>query len=263
MQEEYYSLISEQAFIDPNAQIGNNVTIGPFCYIGKDVVIGDNCELMSHVVIKGPTTVGKGNRFFQFASIGEECQDLKYDNEPTQLIIGDNNTFRESCTIHRGTIQDNSLTQIGSNNLFMAYTHVAHDCMVGNHCILANNASIAGHVHVGDWAILGGMTGVHQFCHIGAHSFIAASSLVLKDVPPYVMASGNAAKPFGLNSEGLKRRGFDKELIAEVKRAYKVVYRQGNSVDEAVEALSDISDKHSAIKLLSDFIRTSNRGIIR
>ncbi len=256
-------LISELAVIDPGAQIGNNVKIGPFCYIGKDVIIGDDCELNSHVVIKGPTTIGKGNRFFQFASIGEECQDLKYKGEPTQLIIGDNNTFRESCTIHRGTIQDNSLTQIGSNNLFMAYTHVAHDCMVGSHCILANNASIAGHVHVGDWAILGGMTAVHQFCHIGAHSFVAASSLILKDIPPYVMASGSAAKPFGLNSEGLKRRGFSPEIISEIKRAYKVVYRQGNSVDEAIAALAKLSEQHPEIKLFSDFIQASSRGIIR
>ena len=256
-------LISELAVIDPGAQIGNNVKIGPFCYIGKDVIIGDDCELNSHVVIKGPTTIGKGNRFFQFASIGEECQDLKYKGEPTQLIIGDNNTFRESCTIHRGTIQDNSLTQIGSNNFFMAYTHVAHDCMVGSHCILANNASIAGHVHVGDWAILGGMTAVHQFCHIGAHSFVAASSLILKDIPPYVMASGSAAKPFGLNSEGLKRRGFSPEIISEIKRAYKVVYRQGNSVDEAIAALAKLAEQHPEIKLFSDFIQASSRGIIR
>lgn len=255
--------ISEHAYVDPKAKLGNNVTIGPFCYVGADVEIGDNCELLSHVVIKGPTVIGQGNRFFQFASIGEECQDLKYKGEPTRLVIGDNNTFRESCTVHRGTIQDNSLTQIGSNNLFMAYTHVAHDCMVGSHCIMANNASIAGHVHVGDWAILGGMTGVHQFCHIGAHSFVAASSLVLKDIPPYVMASGNAAKPFGLNAEGLKRRGFDKTLITEIKRAYKVIYRQGNTVDEAVEQLAAVAGKHQEIQLLSDFIRTSSRGIIR
>ena len=256
-------LISEQAFIEPGAKIGKNVSIGPFCYIGNDVVIGDNCELSSHVVIKGPTTIGSGNRFFQFASIGEECQDLKYDGEPTQLTIGDNNVFRESCTIHRGTVQDNSLTSIGSNNLFMAYTHVAHDCVVGNHCIMANNASIAGHVHVGDWAILGGMTGVHQFCHIGAHSFIAASSLVLKDIPPYVMASGNAAKPFGLNAEGLKRRGFDKEVISEIKRAYKVVFRQGNHVDEAVAKLTEVAEQQPEIKMFSDFIANSSRGIIR
>lgn len=256
-------MISQHAIIETGAQIGANVSIGPFCYISKDVIIGDNCELMSHVVIKGPTRIGKGNRFFQFASIGEECQDLKYAGEPTELVIGDNNVFRESCTIHRGTIQDNSLTSIGSNNLFMAYTHVAHDCIVGSHCILANNASIAGHVHVGDWAIIGGMTGVHQFCHIGEHSFIAASSFIVKDVPPFVMASGDPAKPFGLNSEGLKRRGFDADLILNIKRAYKTVYRQGLSVEAAVNQLSEKAKSTPQIKSFIDFISNSSRGIIR
>jgi UDP-N-acetylglucosamine acyltransferase len=257
-------LIHNQAIIEPGAIIGKNVTIGPWSYIGNDVVIGDNCEIMSHVVIKGPTNIGAGNRFFQFASIGEECQDLKYANEPTQLIIGDNNVFRESCTVHRGTIQDKSLTQIGSNNLFMAYTHVAHDCMIGNHCIIANSTSLAGHVHVGDWAIVGGLTGVHQFCHIGSHSFVSAKSYVSKDVPPYVMASGSdGAKPFGLNSEGLKRRGYSSEAITEIKRAYKVIYRQGKKVDEALAELESISEKVPELKLFTDFIASSNRGIIR
>jgi len=256
-------MIHEQAIIEPGAVIGKNVTIGPWTYISKDVVIGDDCVISSHVVINGPTQIGKGNRIFQFASIGEECQDLKYAGEPTELIIGDNNTFRESCTIHRGTVQDNSLTQIGSNNLFMAYTHVAHDCVVGNHCILANNASIAGHVHVGDHAILGGMTGVHQFCHIGAHSFIAANALVLKDVPPYVMASGQPAKPFGLNAEGLKRRGFSKDVILTVKRAYKSVYRKELSVDDALIEINQSSNNMPEITVFTDFIRDSSRGIIR
>lgn len=256
-------MIHEQAIIEPGAVIGKNVTIGPWTYISKDVVIGDDCVISSHVVVNGPTRIGKGNRIFQFASIGEECQDLKYAGEPTELVIGDNNTFRESCTIHRGTIQDNSLTQIGSNNLFMAYTHVAHDCVVGNNCILANNASIAGHVHVGDHAILGGMSGVHQFCHIGAHSFIAANALVLKDVPPYVMASGQPTKPFGLNSEGLKRRGFDKDVILQIKRAYKEVYRKGLSAEEAVAQINKASPDTPEVKLFSDFIENSSRGIIR
>lgn len=256
-------MIHELALIEPGAQIGNNVTIGPWTYVGKDVVIGDDCEISSHVVINGPTKMGKGNRIFQFASIGEECQDLKYAGEPTELIIGDNNTFRECCTVHRGTIQDNSLTKIGSNNLFMAYTHVAHDCMVGNHCILANNASIAGHVHVGDYAILGGMSGVHQFCQIGAHSFIAANSLVLKDVPPYVMASGHGAKPFGLNSEGLKRRGFEKSAILAIKRAYKAVYRNALTIEDAVAELRVMAKDTPEITMFADFIESSSRGIIR
>ena len=269
MQEEHYnmvnssSLIHPQAIIEEGAVIGENVKIGPWTHIAANVVIGDNCHISSHVVINGPTTLGKGNRIFQFASIGEDCQDLKYAGEPTELIIGDNNTFREYCTVHRGTIQDNSLTQIGSNNLFMAYTHIAHDCMVGSHCIMANGASIAGHVHVGDNAIIGGMTGVHQFCHIGDHCFVGANSLILKDIPPYVMASGQPAKPFGLNSEGLKRRGFDKDVILNIKRAYKAVYRQGLTVDEAVNKIADLDGDMAELTMFSDFIKNSSRGIIR
>lgn len=257
------SLIHPQAIIEEGASIGRNVSIGPWSYISKDVVIGDNCVINSHVVIKGPTTIGAGNKFFQFASIGEDCQDLKYAGELTELIIGDNNIFRESCTVHRGTVQDNSLTQIGSNNLFMAYTHVAHDCMVGSHCILANNASIAGHVHVGDYAILGGMTGVHQFCHIGAHSFVGANSLILKDIPPYLMVSGQPASPFGLNSEGLKRRGFDKEVILTIKRAYKEVYRKGLNVNEALVKVAALADDMPELTLFAEFIKNSSRGIAR
>ncbi|MEW6991267.1 acyl-ACP--UDP-N-acetylglucosamine O-acyltransferase [Colwelliaceae bacterium 6441] len=256
-------MIHEQAIIEDGAVIGSNVTIGPWTYVSKNVVIGDNCHISANVVINGPTRIGKGNRIFQFASIGEDCQDLKYNGEPTELIIGDNNVFRESCTIHRGTIQDKGITQIGNNNLFMAYTHVAHDCMVGNNCILANNASIAGHVHVGDYAILGGMTGVHQFCHIGAHSFVAATSLVLKDIPPYVMASGNAAKPFGLNSEGLKRRGFSAETIRAIKQAYRQVYRQGLTVEAAMLAIKENIESSDELAIFTDFIQSSNRGIIR
>jgi UDP-N-acetylglucosamine acyltransferase len=256
-------LIHEQAIIEEGAIIGNNVTIGPWTYISKNVVIGDDCHISANVVINGPTRMGKGNRIFQFASIGEDCQDLKYAGEPTELIIGDNNVVRESCTIHRGTIQDQGITQIGNNNLFMAYTHVAHDCMVGNNCILANNASIAGHVHVGDYAILGGMSGVHQFCHIGAHSFVAATSLILKDVPPYVMASGNAAKPFGLNSEGLKRRGFSAETIRSIKQAYRKVYRQGLTVEAALLEIKENIESNDKLTVFTDFIQSSNRGIIR
>ncbi|MCH2057178.1 MAG: acyl-ACP--UDP-N-acetylglucosamine O-acyltransferase [Thalassotalea sp.] len=256
-------MIHEQAIIEPGAQIGKNVSIGPWTYIGKDVVIGDDCDIRSNVVIKGPTKIGKGNTIYQFATIGEDCQDLKYDGEPTELIIGDNNTFRECCTIHRGTIQDDSLTKIGSNNLFMAYTHVAHDCIVGSHCIMANNASIAGHVHVGDWAILGGMVGVHQFCKIGDHAFIAANSLVLKDAPPYVMASGHGASPFGLNSEGLKRRGFEKDAILAIRRAYKALYRQGLKVDEALAEIAPMAEQYPEVQVFAEFIKSSNRGIIR
>jgi UDP-N-acetylglucosamine acyltransferase len=256
-------MIHPQAIIEPGAIIGKNVTIGPWTHIASNVIIGDNCHISSHVVINGPTKIGQGNRIFQFASIGEDCQDLKYDGEPTELVIGDNNIFRECCTIHRGTPQDNSLTQIGSNNLFMAYTHVAHDCMVGSHCIMANNASIAGHVHIGDHVILGGMSGVHQFCHVGAHSFIAANAIVLKDVPAYVMASGHPAKPFGLNSEGLKRRGFNSDTILSIKRSYKEVYRKKQSVDDALHAIAELGNPSSELELFTQSIKNSTRGIIR
>lgn len=256
-------MIHPQAIIEPGAIIGENVTIGPWTYVASNVVIGDNCEISSHVVINGPTKIGHGNRIFQFASIGEDCQDLKYDDEPTELVIGDNNTFRECCTIHRGTIQDNSLTQIGSNNLFMAYSHVAHDCMVGSHCIMANNASIAGHVHVGDYVIIGGMSGVHQFCHIGSHSFVAANALVLKDIPAYVMASGHPAKPFGLNSEGLKRRGFASDTIMSIKRAYKSVYRKKLSIEDALAEIESQSDFSPELTAFTDSVKNSTRGIIR
>jgi UDP-N-acetylglucosamine acyltransferase len=257
------SLIHPQAIVEDGAIIGANVKIGPWTHIAANVVIGDDCEISSHVVINGPTKIGKGNRIFQFTSIGEDCQDLKYAGEPTELIVGDNNTFREYCTVHRGTIQDDSLTQIGSNNLFMAYTHIAHDCMVGSNCILANGASIAGHVHVGNHAIIGGMTGVHQFCHIGDHCFVGANSLILKDIPPYIMASGQPAKPFGLNSEGLKRRGFDKNVILNIKRAYKAVYRQSLTVEAALASIKALDQNMPELAQFSQFIENSSRGIIR
>lgn len=255
-------MIDKLAYIHPDAKIGNNVTIGPWTYIGADVEIGDDCWLSSHVVVKGPTVIGKGNKIFQFASVGEDCQDKKYAGEATRLIMGDNNIIRESVTIHRGTAQDEGETRIGSNNLFMAYVHIAHDCVVGNNVIMSNNASIAGHVHVGDWAILGGLTGVHQFVHIGAHAFTAGYSLILQDVPPFVMASGQPGIPRGLNSEGMKRRGFSKESQMAVRRAYKTLYRKGLTVEEALAALSEETDDEQ-VKSLVDFVSSSSRGIIR
>ncbi|RYV02187.1 acyl-[acyl-carrier-protein]--UDP-N-acetylglucosamine O-acyltransferase [Shewanella sp. OPT22] len=256
-------MIDKLAFVHPNAKIGKNVTIGPWSYVGEGVELGDDCWLSSHVVIKGPSIIGKGNRFFQFSSVGEECQDKKYAGEPTKLIMGDNNIVRENVTIHRGTIQDNSETRIGSNNLFMNYVHIAHDCVVGNNVILANNASIAGHVHVGDWVILGGMTGVHQFVRIGDHAFTAGASLILQDVPPYVMAAGQPAIPRGLNREGLKRRGFSKEAQQAVMRAYKAFYRNNLTVDEAVESLKEEVKAFPEVSKMVDFITHSGRGIIR
>lgn len=253
-------MIHETAIISPNAKIGKNVSIGPWTYIGDDVEIGDDCIIHSHVVIKGPSIIGKNNHIFQFASVGEDCQDKKYAGEPTRLEMGDNNIIRENVTIHRGTVQDESLTKIGSNNLFMAYVHIAHDCVIGDNCIFANNASVAGHVHVGDWAILAGMVGVHQFVFIGAHAFIGLDSIVVKDVPPYVLASGNGAEPKGLNSEGLKRRGFTSEQITAIKRAYKEVYRKGNTVDVA---LAKIPDDEPSVTVFKEFIANSSRGIIR
>lgn len=254
-------MIHPTAIIDDKAVIGNNVEIGPYSIVGPDVVIGDDCWIGPHVVLKGPTVLGKGNKIYQFASVGEDCQDKKYNGEPTRLEIGDNNIIRECVTIHRGTVQDQGLTKLGSNNLLMAYVHVAHDCMVGDNIILANNTTLAGHVYVGDWAILGGFTGVHQFCHIGAHAFTAVNSVVVQDIPPYIMAQGHNAVPRTINSEGLKRRGFSKEAIMHIKRAFKTLYRKGLTIDEAVVEME--SWQAPELNELIHFVQNSSRGIIR
>jgi len=254
-------LIHETAIIDPKAKLGRNVSVGPWTWIGPDVEIGDDCVISSHVVVRGPTVIGKENRIFQFSSIGEDCQDKKYAGEPTRLVIGDNNVFRECTTIHRGTVQDQGLTQIGSDNLFMGYVHVAHDCMIGSHNIFANGTTLAGHVHVGDLVILGGFTGVHQFCKIGSHAFTAVSSVVVQDIPPFIMAQGHNAVPRTINSEGLKRRGFSAEDIMQIKRAFKLLYRSGYTLNEAVQAMSALGSEH--VQLMVDFIGESTRGIIR
>ncbi len=256
-------MIHPTAVIEDGALIGANVRIGPFCYVAAGVEIGDDCTLESHVVIKGPSRIGKGNHFFQFCSIGEACQDKKYNNEPTELVIGDHNVFREGCTVHRGTVQDQGLTRVGSRGLFMNGTHIAHDCVIGDNVIFASGAQAAGHVHIGDWAILGGMSGIHQFCHIGAHSFIGGGSIVVKDVPPYVMAHGSHAVPHGINTEGLKRRGYTSEAILEIRRAYKVLYRQGLTVPEALQELAEKAAQWPEIKAFTDFIQQASRGIVR
>ncbi|GGK66272.1 acyl-ACP--UDP-N-acetylglucosamine O-acyltransferase [Amphritea balenae] len=256
-------MIHSSAIIDPSARLADDVEVGPWTVIGADVEIGAGTRINSHVVIKGPTKIGQNNHIFQFASIGEDCQDKKYDGEPTELIIGDNNVFREGCTVHRGTVQDQSLTRIGSYNLFMANAHVAHDCMVGDHNILANNCAIAGHVHLGDYVILGGFTAVHQFCHIGSHSMCGAGTVVLKDIPAFVMSNGNSAEPHGINAEGLRRRGFSAEAVRNIKRAYKTVYRKGLKLEEAIEELEPLAAETPELQLLTDSLKSSTRGIIR
>ena len=255
--------IHPQAIVDPSARIAEDVEIGPWTWIGPDVEIDSGTVILSHVVVKGPTRIGKNNKIFQFASVGEECQDKKYRGEPTRLIIGDNNIIRENCTIHRGTAQDQGETRIGSGNLLMAYVHVAHDCVVGDNTILANNATLGGHVHIGDWVILGGGTMVHQFCRIGAHAMSAGGSIVLRDIPAYVMASGQSAEPHGLNVEGLKRRGFSAAVVQELKRAYKVLYRQGLPIKEALDELSRMVERVPEVAVLRDSVSQSERGIIR
>lgn len=236
--------------------------VGPWTYIGPDVEIDSGTVISSHVVIKGPTRIGKNNRIYQFASVGEDCQDKKYKGEPTRLEIGDNNVIRESCTIHRGTVQDESLTRIGSGNLLMAYVHVAHDCMVGDNNIFANNASLAGHVHVDHDVILGGFAGVHQFCRIGAHSMASMGSMIVKDVPAFVMVSGDTAQAHGMNYEGMRRRNFPKETINSLRKAYKVVYRSGLTVQQAIAELESWPPLEQ-LTLFIDSIKNSQRGITR
>lgn len=256
-------MIDARAAVDPTAQLAEDVTVGPFAVIGRDVVIGAGTHVGPHVVINGPCVIGRDNRIYQFASIGEEPQDKKYAGEPTRLEIGDRNRIREFATIHRGTIQDESLTRIGSDNLLMAYTHVAHDCRLGDNVIMANAASLGGHVQIDDWAILGGFTIVHQFCRIGRHAFAGMGSAITKDVPPYVMVSGHPAKPHGLNSEGLRRRGFDGERIARIKRGYRMLYSQGLALSAAREALEEAGRTDEDIRVVADFLAASERSIVR
>lgn len=257
------TLIHPQAIVDPSARLAEDVEVGPWTLIGPDVEIGAGTRIASHVVVKGPTRIGEGNQIFQFATVGEDCQDKKYRGEPTRLEIGDHNVIREGCTIHRGTVQDAGLTRIGSHNLLMAYAHVAHDCVVGDNIILANNAALAGHVHVGDHAILGGFTAVHQFCHIGAHVMCGAGTVVLKDIPAYVMATGNSAQPHGINLEGLRRRGFQSEALNALRRAYKIIYRKGLTIDQALQELRAMAQDQPAVQLLVESLENSTRGIIR
>jgi UDP-N-acetylglucosamine acyltransferase len=256
-------VIHPTAIIDPSAVIADDVKIGPYTVIGPNVEIGAGCEIAAHVVINGPTKIGRNNRIFQFSSIGEEPQDKKFHGEDTWLEIGDNNLIRESVTINRGTVQGGGLTRVGSNNWIMAYVHIAHDCLIGNDNIFANNASLAGHVLVDDFVILGGFTLISQFNYLGSHSFSAMGSVISRNVPPYVLVSGHMAKPVGVNVEGLKRRQFSETQIRNIRQAYKYLYRSGLRMEEAEQRLENIEQEAGELAILIDFLKKQEGGIIR
>jgi UDP-N-acetylglucosamine acyltransferase len=257
------SRIHPTAIVSPGATLADSVSVGPYSIIGAEVELGEGCEVGSHAVIKGPTRLGRGNRVWQFASIGEDPQDKKYRGERTLLEIGDGNMFRECCTIHRGTVTGQGVTRIGNDNLFMAYSHVAHDCTVASHCIMANYSGLAGHVELDDWVILGGYSGVHQFCKIGAHAFLANNATATRDVPPYVMVAGAPAEPKGVNVEGLKRRGFSTEQIANVKGGYKILYRSGLKLSEARAELERLAADQPELAPYVEFLPRVTRSLIR
>jgi len=257
-------LIHPTAIIDPAARLAEDVSVGPWTLIGADVEIGPGCRIDTHVVIKGPTRIGRNNHIYSFASIGDDPQDKKYDQDVESVLeIGDDNTIREYCTINRGTALGGGMTRVGSDNWIMAYAHIAHDCQVGDHTIFANNASLAGHTVIEDHVILGGFTGVHQFCRLGAHSFSAASTLVLKDVPPFIMVSGNPAKAHGLNREGLKRRGFSREELNALRQAYRIIYRQGLTLEQATAELLAQAGDCAPVGRMAAVLAQPGRGIGR
>ncbi len=256
-------LIDSTAIVDSKAELAEDVSIGPFSVIGPDVKIGSGTVIGSHVVIKGPTTIGKDNHIYQFTSIGEDPQDKKYAAEITRLDIGDRNTIREYTSMHRGTKQDRSLTKIGSDNLFMAYTHVAHDCIIGNHVIMANGASLAGHVHLHSHAILGGFTLVHQFTQIGQYSFAAMGSAITQDIPPFVMVGGKPTRPHGINSVGMERNGISPEDIRLIRKAYKIIYKNNLRLEDAIDQMEDLAGESKELSDMVSFLRNVNRGILR
>lgn len=256
-------MIHPTAIIDAKAEISDTATIGPYVVIGPNVTIGPESIIEPHVVIRGPTTIGARNHIYQFSTVGEATPDLKYHDEPTELVIGNDNIIRENVTIHRGTVQDRGITQLGDHNLIMAYVHVGHDSIVGNNTILVNNTALAGHVVVGDWAILSGYTLVHQFCKIGAHSFSGMGTAIGKDVPAFVTVAGSPAEAKTINSEGLRRRGFSSHTLAELRRAYKIIYRQGLTLDNAVQRLEGMVKETPELQMLIDSLSNSERGIVR
>jgi UDP-N-acetylglucosamine acyltransferase len=256
-------VIHPTTIIHPGARLAEDIEVGAYTMIGEHVEIGAGSRIGPHAIITGHTRIGRNNRIYQFVSLGEVPQDKKYAGEPTRLEIGDGNTIREFCTFNCGTAQDAGVTRLGNDNWIMAYVHLAHDCQIGDHAIFANNSQLAGHVHVGDHAILGGFTAVHQFCRIGAHSITAIGTVVLQDIPPFVTASGNTAKPYGINAEGLKRRGFSADTITRIKRAYKTLYKSGQTLDEAKREIAAQTRNCPELRLLLDFLDKSTRGIIR
>ncbi|MFT5138640.1 MAG: UDP-N-acetylglucosamine acyltransferase [Lysobacterales bacterium] len=251
------------AIVSPEANIAEGVEIGAYSIIGPKVTIGANCRIGPHVVINGKTTIGENNQFYQFSSIGEHPQDKKYAGEETELIIGDNNSVREFCTFNTGTVQGHGVTRIGNDNWIMAYVHIAHDCIIGNNVIMANNATLGGHVTIGDYAILSGFAGVHQFVEIGEHSFVSFASFVNQSIPPYVTVSGEKAKAKGVNTEGLKRRGFTPEQVRNVRRAYRTLYRSGLSLEDAIKKLTNMEQESGEISPLLKFLNNVERSIIR
>ena len=256
-------MIDPRAIVSPRAQLGEDVSVGPFSIIGAEVEIGARTTIGPHAVVNGPTRMGADNRIFQFASIGEAPQDKKYKGEPTRLEIGDRNVFRECCTVHRGTTHDQGVTRVGSDGLFMAYTHVAHDCEIGDNVVLANCASMAGHVQIGDWVQLGGLCAIHQFVKIGAHAFVAGGAMVRQDVPPFIMVAGYPAEPQAVNAEGLKRRGFTAEQIRHIRDAYRILYRSELKLTDALEQLRALVPAQPEIRDFVAFIEGSTRSLVR
>ena len=256
-------MIHPTAIVSDQAQIADDAEIGPFSIIGDDVTIGSGTRIESHVVVRGPTTIGQDNHIYSFSSIGDVPQDKKYAGEATRLVIGDRNTIRESCTISRGTVQDEGLTSLGDDNWIMAYVHIAHDCRVGSNTIFANNVTLAGHVHIGDWAILAGFAGAQQFCRIGAHSFLGAYSGTNRDIPAYAMIAGQPSEPRGINSEGLRRRDFTSEQIRNIKNAYRIVYRQGLKLTEAIARIEELVPDQPELEIFLESLKVSGRGLIR